>query len=77
MKKSEYKLVVTLFAYQQRQVETLIEVLKNREAITVDDLRAFLVAAQLDALSQGESFRESEEICRSVAERLGLNLENL
>jgi hypothetical protein len=72
MTKAEHALMISMFVKHQLFIKMIIEVLKSRELVSADDLRAFEFRVNADAPANAELFEEMTKLYVRVATALGV-----
>jgi hypothetical protein len=74
MTPEEHKLIVMMLCVQEQQIKILLDLLKNKEIISEDDLQAFAFAARIDTPSNAAIQHLVADRYRELATRLGIQL---
>jgi hypothetical protein len=72
MTRDEHLMVLTMLARQQMQIKLILDVLRSREIVSGDDLKAFDFAVRQDAESKLSLLRQVKEVYLAAAAEVGL-----
>jgi hypothetical protein len=73
MTREEHLLILTMLARQQMQIKLILDVLRSREIVSSDDLKAFDFAVRQDADAKLVLLRQVKEVYLSVAAEVGVD----